>query len=229
VPHVIYCSFYDTNDSDSSYLAFYDYRAQAVRFHEHTGDPTSALAGFLRVVTGFLAVQGLISPSLHLDLLPGSPTRTLSEVPISDATPAFETLHESLSQMTGVAPSTPYDERLKARFRMEEPYSVLCRCVTGSDHQELPTAGVILQIQWDDTSKPMAAAFFYLTTPDMLACTDATNKDDTWIIEGETVDAYIKRILNDLNFLSKFNRPLRRAAISVLADAETLSEGKDPS
>ena len=131
------------------------------------------------------------------------------------------------SSLSEMGATTPYDQRLKTRFKQDTPYSVLCRFVTGSDNQGLPTAGVILQIQWKDSSKPMAAAFFYLTAPDVFTCTDAPG-EEAWTIEGEMVDGYVKRVLTD-EHLGTFNRPLRTVKTPGQAGSGAPSHGKDPS
>ncbi len=212
VPHVIYCASYLLKDGngvqDGSYLAFYDFLAQSTWIHEYHGDQTRALAGFLRMITGFFAVRGLISPSLHLDLLPTKPDRT-EKVP--DATTYFHGLHAQLLLLRAASNGTkPFYEVFVTLLKDAD--NVVSKVVTGRDANNLPTAGAAIMldftIQKDGNTpiKQTSVAFFYLAAPDVFVCTDASNQDEErWTIEKETVEEYRRRALRDSNLVEPDN------------------------
>lgn len=199
-PHVIYCASYTTIDSkEGSFLAFYDFRAQTVCVHEYVGDRTIALASFLRIITGFFAVQGLCSPSLHLDLLPSAPT---SIERVQDTAPSFASLHKQLLDLRAMAaPPKPFYELLVKV--LAQSGNATSHVVTGCDGNGLPTAGFAIRIdstkvEADEAPVTVTAvAFFYMTGPNIFTCTDEGNDDGRpWIVE-EPVNGYLDRALRD--------------------------------
>src|SRR5262249_4643546 len=164
------------------YLAFYDFWAKKVRIHEYHGDRTPALAGFLRVITGFFAARGLISPSLHLDLLPAAPLSQDETIEVSDADPAFESLHPKLLDPRANEARGQFGRLFVELLKEETPLNVPpARVMTGRDAAGIPTVGYIVLVEWREAARPMSAAFFYLVAPNEFACTDAgTGEDQRW-------------------------------------------------
>lgn len=204
VPHVVYCTSFATSSGQGSYLVFHDALSQAIRFYEHAGDRTASLAGFLRIVTGFFAVRGLTSPSLHLDLHTNKPSFSVPYLLLADAVQPFERLHAHLARSS---PSS-YEERFAQIVEKADLQSVFCHVTTGCDAEGLPTAGFLIQVQWRDVAKPIAAAFFYLQAPGVFACTDALG-EEPWTIEREQVDAYVTRVLGSVKRADLYNKALR--------------------
>lgn len=213
VPPVIFCASFKADDkTESSYLAFYDFLSKRIRIHEYHGDRTPALAGFLRIVTGFFAARGRISPSLHLDLLPVMSTQPETTVPVADAEPPFESLYQRLLDRhrsnNPDGAQVPFYRLFKELLR-DELYvarqqraldSVQSHVVAGRDAANLPTAGVVILISLGRTEsdKRQAAAFFYLSERGLFTCSDATaNPHESWTIERESVDDYLRRAFRD--------------------------------
>ncbi len=203
LPHLIYCASYAIPDGagksyEGSYLAFHNFRAQAVHIHEYHRDPTRALASFLRIMTGFFAVRGMISPSLHLDLVPTEPDEV--ETVKIDA-PSFQCLHKELLTLRGNS------NEFKTFFSLFVEYlrtadNVVSKVVTGCDAKSLPTTGVAISVDKTQSDrirvKTTAVAFFYLSAPNVYVCTDASDKEeDRWTIEDETIDEYRRRALRE--------------------------------
>ncbi|WP_437977643.1 hypothetical protein WMF11_12510 [Sorangium sp. So ce295] len=200
---------------DGSYIACYDFRAQAVRIHEYHGDQTRALASFLRVVTGFFAVRGLISPSLHLDLLP---TKSDRGEMVKNATTSFDCLHARLLRRRGESEhgTKPFYGLFVELLRNAD--NAVSKIVTGHDVAGLPTAGIVISVELAireeegmDPARMISVAFFYLAAPNVFICTDASaDEAQRWIIEDETVDEYRRRALRE----------------SGRADADNVAPGK---
>jgi hypothetical protein len=216
IPHVIYCASYALNDGrDGSYLAFYDFRTQSAHIHEYHGDQTRALASFLRIITGFFAVRGLISPSLHLDLLPTKPDRVET---VTDMTNRFDGLHEQLLKLRSESNGTkPFYELFVTLLKHAD--NAVSKVVTGHNAANLPTAGTVISVDFtiqEEGKAPMkttSVAFFYLVAPNVFVCTDAsTQEGQQWTIEDETVEEYRRRALRD----------------SARLEADNIAPGKRP-
>ncbi|WP_437970038.1 DUF6602 domain-containing protein [Sorangium sp. So ce260] len=215
VPHVIYCASYAIDEGkDGSYLACYDFRAQTMHIHEYHGDQTRALASFLRIITGFFAVRGLISPSLHLDLLPTKPDGGET---VENATTSFDGLHERLLKRRGESGSgtRPFYGLLVELLRNAN--NAVSKVATGHDAAGLPTAGIVISVELTireegmDPVRMTSVAFFYLAAPNVFVCTDASaDEAQRWTIEDETVEEYRRRALRE----------------SGRADADNVAPGK---
>lgn len=201
LPHAIYCTSYMLEDGgDGSYLAFHDFRAQSVHVHEYLGDQTRALASFLRILTGFFAVRGLISPSLHLDLLPTDPD-LVDKVAL--AAGPFDGLHEQLLKLRREANGAkPFYELFVTLLKRAD--NAVSKIVTGVNAEGHPTAGAAICVDFTTREEGKAparitsVAFFYLVAPNVFVCTDASaDQGERWTIEEETVDEYRRRALRD--------------------------------
>ncbi|HEU4410865.1 MAG TPA: DUF6602 domain-containing protein [Polyangiaceae bacterium] len=196
-PHVIYCSSCVTGHEETgAYVAFYDFFNKKVCVQEYPGDRTSALAAFLRVVTGYFAAQGLISPSLHLDLLPAKPERKAIEVPIADLDPVFESLHGLLLRRREVE-KQPFHKLFLDLLKGDEGATARAFVATGRDASGLATAGVVVLVTAPSQTKATLAAFFYLAKSDVFLCTDASAEEDQrWEVEEDDVVEYVRRVVD---------------------------------
>jgi hypothetical protein len=208
-PHVIYCASYPLKDGKAgSYLAFHDFRAQSVRIHEYHGDPTRALATFLHIVTGFFAVRGVISPSLHLDLLPTKPDQSEE---VTGTTNNYDSLHAQLIKLRSESNGTkPFYELFVSLLKRAD--NTISKIVTGRNAADLPTAGVVISVDFTSREagkapvKTTSVAFFYLMAPNVFVCADAgAQEGDRWTIEDETVEEYRIRALRDSKRLEADN------------------------
>ncbi len=224
-PHVIYCSSCVTEgEEDGGYVAFYDFFAKKICIQEYRGDRASALAAFLRIVTGFFAARGLISPSLHLDLLPAKPEQEMAEVPVADAGAAFRSLHRILLDRRGPDEHGPFYKLFVDLLKEDEEANGSSRVVTGRDATGLPTAGFIVLVTWQDPTKAALAAFFYLVEPGVFWCTDASSEaDERWIIEEEIVTEYVRRALHESD---RAYNVVRRAPTQQI-DTKAAEEGPE--
>jgi hypothetical protein len=224
-PHVVYCSSCATgNDEDGGYIAVYDFFAKKICIQEYPGDRTSALAAFLRIVTGFFAAKSLISPSLHLDLLPAKPEREMAEVSTADAEPAFASLHQSLLDRRAREEQATFYKLFVDLLKQEEGASGRSHVVTGRDAAGLPTAGFIVLVTRPTQATTTSAAFFYLDAAGVFVCTDASSEEgERWIIQEEAVAAYVRRALQESN--RDYN--VVRRAPTQQTETEAVAEGPE--
>ena len=104
-PHAIYCRAYD--EDKQSYLGFVDEVAGKFRVHAHEKDRLSPLAGFLRMVVGYMAARGIMSGALlpmlrpheedhKIDCALGGPIASLY-APVQSRYNGRGTMHERFS------------------------------------------------------------------------------------------------------------------------------------
>jgi hypothetical protein len=219
-PHVIYCASCATGHQETSaYVAFYDFFNKTICIQEYPGDRTSALAAFLRIVTGYFAAQGLISPSLHLDLLPAKSEPRAIEVPIADLDPAIESLHGLLLRRREVE-RRPYYRLFFDLLEEDKEATARAFVATGRDAAGLATAGVVVLVMAPSQTKATLAAFFYLAKSSVFLCTDASAEEDQrWEVE-EDVIGYVRRVVDQSKRVYDVVRtPIRRG------DPEVANEG----
>lgn len=205
VPHVVYCrAAVDTSsNSRKSYLAFHDYVADEVCFHVYGSDQTAAvhaLAGFLRVVTGFFAAQGLTSASISSDLRPDAPPQD------SDAPPLKLIGNGPLASLRDRILQTPRSNDVKdksveqkdKKFFDDKKDTIRIRCfpAVGQDAEGLPTSGTLLSTTWDEGDRQPCASFFTMAPSGNLTCSDAdaSGTIPKWVVPQEPIDAYLKRV-----------------------------------
>jgi hypothetical protein len=246
-PHFIYCasspigeadkkSSKDASPPQGGYLAFYDCLSGEVRVIEYVDDRVSPLAGFWRIVTGFLASHGLISPALHLDLRPEK-ARSSEAFELPTVRPKPQDLHRLVSarrttaRRSGAKRELPTFETaladlLKRELKGDRRVAVQVFVSTGPTQDELPTSGFCLEVE--STGKGLLRAFFYLEEPGTFICTGAGG-GDTWRVEvgGEGFVDYMRRIFreNKLSDIYQKTSDARRPP-KVSADAKSSAKGE---
>ena len=207
-PHVIYCARGATLSEAGTYggyLVVHDELTKSIHGHE-LADETMALAGFLRVVTGFFAASGLLSSSMHIDLAPQGTVPSPIRVELADAKPPFKRLHEEL--LARRPSNEPFDELLiRWLSEMKSGTTSIDRrggdmkwkVATGHDAEGAPTAGFMLSVSAVSAGDPDYAAFFYRRKVRELVCCDSSaDAVDRWPISetnGDTFSSYMLRIM----------------------------------
>jgi hypothetical protein len=205
VPHVVYCRTIKNTKTHSrkNYVAFYEYLTNQVHFHVYgpgRKGATSALAGFLRVVTGFFAAQGLMTGAIPSDLRPEAPTTT--DVPPLELGPrrTIESLRDHLLETYPYDPATespPYEKMLRQFFADKKAKRLRIRArdtVVGRDREGQPTAGALLSVRWDENGSRQYASFFKMIPAGVFACADPDETKPAWVVPREPLDAYLKRV-----------------------------------
>lgn len=214
-PHAIFCRALDPTKKKvrESYLAFQDYLAGEMCFHFYNGTdgPRHSLAGFLRLVTGFFAVQGLTSAAIATDLRPPVP-QTLEKIPLGSAGKIL-----SLQEAVLAAPQSatskqtpPFEEQLKhfVNPKVKQGLQIWTFPGTGHDREGLPTSGLIARMRWKDSSYREFASFFTPLPNGNLVCSDrdrVASGPTLWVIRRESVEAHLKRVceINSEHFVDE--------------------------
>jgi hypothetical protein len=239
-PHFIYCASSTIGQGDQAtsalqggYLAFYDCRSEEMQVVEYANDRGAALASFLRIVTGFLAVQGLVSPAVHLELhsMNKEPsTRKAFALPGTKPKPTdlYRSLVERrrmMAEAQGTPTSPTFDQALTSLLTEKARAAVRAFVSTGRGPADLPTSGFCLEVETGQNG--LQRAFFYLDAPGHFTCAGADN-GDPWSVEGEGFDEYMRRILreNDLAEIYQKNTREMRRVPPLGGAAKPVAEGE---
>jgi hypothetical protein len=182
VPHVVYCRTVENTKTGSrdTYLAFHEYLTNRVHFHAH--DPgrhgaVQALAGFLRIVTGFFAAQGLASATISSDLRPLVPPNTMKVPSLAlGGRSAIGSLRDQILEGRTAddgPPESPSYEKMLRRFFGDKMAQDLRVLAVGLDPEGRPTSGALLQARWDQGGPQEYASFFTMSAKGVLTCADA--------------------------------------------------------
>lgn len=188
-PHVLYCR---SLEGKASYLAFHDYLENQVRFYDYRGDAVSAFAGFLRVVTGFCAAEGLCSTSLPADLSLPQPTDELPPLQLTDRGGLSSLFDEIRAKATkGVG----HDEALATFVRSKIDLGLLCatRPVIGRGKNQQPTAGRSMEIEWQQGKRWERRASFFTLSDDQFTCVEPATSPTPWIV-GAPLKEHVRRV-----------------------------------
>jgi hypothetical protein len=205
VPHLIYCV-------EGGYVAVYEYTSNKVHFFDYEDeDGTSALADFLRVLTGFFAARGLASSSSALGLSVGErfKRKIIESLQLDDRAPLPSFRDMVSAHDAGVEDGIePSFERRLAKFVEQRVQDLYCTATTGRDQSEDVCAGVVVVARLKDGADPYAASFFVLTHQGFLTCVDPASKIDSaegvprpqvaWIIAHERPELYFQRVCRHL-------------------------------
>ena len=202
VPHVVYCRSLVKNES---YLAFHDYAENKVRFYVYGGDVVSALAGFLRVITGFFAAEGHSSPALSSDLRPAKSQKKLPPLTLSGRG-ALPSLYEEMVTET-MRPDASDEDRLRSFVEARRTsLAVIPKPALGRDSKRRPVAGPVLALEWHDEGRfRRRGSFFTISSNGLLTCADRATAARPWII-GEPIKEYVRRVcaLEERRFADRF-------------------------
>lgn len=211
-PHAIYCGAYD--HTKEGYLAAMDEISGEIVIHAYGKDRGSPLVGFLRMVVGHMAAQGLMSSALLPGLIPYAAKGTTVE-PLRLTESAFPSLYEAIR---------PYEESprpsIHKRFQkfVEKkcnakngdakvlPPIVSVMASPGRDSDGRPTVGTLLRIDYekDDDDGGAVASFFHVHRRVAVAECLGARPEDPWQIADERMVDYLRRALSsipDVNIL----------------------------
>ncbi len=198
VPHVIYCA-------DPGYVAVYEYISNQLHFFDYKeNDATSALADFLRIVTGFFAARGIVSASASRGLSFNSDfdPRTAYCLQLNDRTPLpslwkLVLEHEPMDEPE----KEPSFEEVLRQFVELHVLDLYCIPTTGRNGTNVCAGIAIIASLKNHSAGSHVASFFALTDEGHLLCADTSRERSSekpqgrpWIIPAfERPEAYVFR------------------------------------
>lgn len=219
VPHVVYCrSVVNTKTrSRKSYLAFHEHIENQVHFYAPDGENVpeyeqdrdaaiNALAGFLRIITGFFAAQDLTTAALAADMTIQRNPSKKGPLPLQLAGRAvIPSLRDAILASSSGPPEKGearrlgyremvdhfFDQELRARQSSKPRFRF--KPVVGLDPDGRPTAGSMVEVRWGDEVEAAYGSFFTMSEDGILTCADRPPADYAWNIVRESIDSYLRR------------------------------------
>lgn len=208
-PHALYCRALGTYKKGVSYLGFHDFMDNSFKVHAYAEDMGSPLVAFLRMVTGFMTARGLMTASLAPGLSPYSPD-TNESLPLVGRG-SMPSLYGSIREMFPKSSETSFHRDFSdyvGTLRHRHPFvSVSPR--SGLDKDGRPTVGLLLTVEYDGKEvgeTETVGSLFVVLNNEKFVSVDALT-DEPWIIEGESVNAYVRRVLSNISAVVFSRKP----------------------
>ena len=223
-PHALYCRALGTYEKGVSYLGFHDFLENSFKVHAYAEDMGSPLVAFLRMVTGFMTARGLMTASLAPGLSPYPPDKSASPAPLAlaDREP-IPSLCRRIREVFARSEKS-FDGDLNDYVRtLRHPFvSVSPR--SGLDKDGRPTVGLLLTVEYDGKEvgeTESVGSLFVVLNNEKFASVDAPT-DEPWIIEGESLNAYVRRVLSNISAVVFSRKP---SADQKQRDARYVAKG----